>query len=182
MKFNPEYQTSEGTWFKDPVTKADLTPATPRDVQVSLTPEGKFIWPKVTLQDGQLVKIAFRLFTDEERTVYKMYRSKGKSTQKPAQEAGAHSHVVATDTDIIRSNHVETSEHTAVVVHKHIEAGTPSTTTIKCLSDCDCTFGVWNFDDTVYEMVGKRGTASYTPVPRSLIPREHRERLGIPLS
>lgn len=173
MKFNPEYQTSEGTWFKDPVTKADLTSATPRDVQVSLTPEGKFIWPKVTLQDGQLVKIAFRLFTDEERTVYKMYRSKGKSTPKPAQEAGAHSHVETPSTNTIQ---------TTVVIHKHIEAGTPSATTIKCLSDCDCTFGVWNFDGTIYEMVGKRGTASYTPVPRSLIPREHRERLGIPLS
>lgn len=181
MKFNPQYQTSEGTWFKDPVTEQDLSSATPRDVPVALTPEGKFIWPKVTLQDGQLVKIAFRLFTDEERTVYKMYRSKGKTAVVVKQDSGAHSHVGTTSTDNIRSNYVEQKQEPPRTTAKHTEPGTPSATTIKCLSDCDCTFGVWQFDGILYEMVGKRGTASYTPIPRSIIPREHRERLGIPV-
>ncbi len=77
-----EYKNSNG-YFKDPVTFEDLSPDTPRVVQCSIDPSGKFIWPQVVVSNGDIVKIVYKLFTDEEKDLYKQYRGRGTGESKP---------------------------------------------------------------------------------------------------
>lgn len=76
-----EYKNSNG-YFKDPVTFEDLSPDTPRVVQCSIDPSGKFIWPQVAVSNGDIVKIVYKLFTDEEKDLYKQYRGRGTGESK----------------------------------------------------------------------------------------------------
>lgn len=77
-----EYKNSNG-YFKDPVTFEDLSPDTPRVVQCSIDASGKFIWPQVAVSNGDIVKIVYKLFTDEEKDLYKQYRGRGTGESKP---------------------------------------------------------------------------------------------------
>lgn len=162
--FDPRWQTSEGTYFKDPGLGADLSPATERVKKCELTSEGKFIWPRVIVNGGEEVKIAFRLFTDEEKQIYKQYRNRGKA-QVPKQEEiqGAHSHVEAAK------------------VSMPVLGSAPAGSTLAWIRNCDKVYGVWLFDNVTYDLLGMEGYSGYQPIARSLIPREDRERLNIPL-
>ena len=76
MSYDPEVANSSG-FFKDPVTKEDLSVDTPRVVLCKLE-NGKFTWPCVLCSDGtQLLKIVYKYFTDEEKLLYKQYRGYG---------------------------------------------------------------------------------------------------------
>ena len=172
--FDPRWQTSEGTYFKDPGSGADLSPATERVKKCELTSEGKFIWPRVLVNGGEEVKIAFRLFTDGEKQIYKQYRNRGKA-QAPKQEEnreiqGAHSHV--------ESVHLNVE---AAKVSMPVLGSAPAGSTLAWIRNCDKVYGVWLFDNVTYDLLGMEGYQGYQPIARSLIPREDRERLNIPL-
>lgn len=169
--FDPRWQTSEGTYFKDPGSGADLSSATERVKKCELTSEGKFIWPRVIVNGGEEVKIAFRLFTDGEKQIYKQYRNRGKEIQ------GAHSHV--------ESAHLNVEEGKAdIQVTKPslpVLGSAPAGSTLAWIRNCDKVYGVWLFDNVTYDLLGMEGYSGYQPIARSLIPREDRERLNIPL-
>lgn len=172
--FDPRWQTSEGTYFKDPDSGADLSPATKRVKKCELTNEGKFIWPRVLVNDGEEVKIAFRLFTDEEKQIYRQYRNRGKEIH------GAHSHV--------ESTHINVEEGEAHTKPAYIPkpslpvlGSAPAGSTLAWIRNCDKVYGVWLFDNVTYDLLGMEGYSGYQPIARSLIPREDRERLNIPL-
>ena len=79
-----EVKNSSG-YFKDPKTFEDFTPDTPRIIPCKLE-NGKFQWPMVATSDANLVKIVYKLFTDEEKLLYKQYR--GYDTSKPLRKRG----------------------------------------------------------------------------------------------
>lgn len=165
--FDSRWQTSEGTYFKDPGSGADLSPATERMKKCELTIEGKFIWPRVLVNNGEEVKIAFRLFTDEEKQIYRQYRNRGRvqaSNQEKTREIqGAHSHVEVAK------------------VSMPVLGSAPAGSTLAWIRNCDKVYGVWLFDNVTYDLLGMEGYSGYQPIARSLIPREDRERLNIPL-
>lgn len=163
VKFNPDYQTSEGTYYKDPVTMRELT----RDeVRVSgPNPEdtGPFNWPRIKVSNGDIVKIAFRLFNDEERACYKAYRSRGKSrpVKEPKKEVP-----------------VETS-----VAHSHVEPdydnSVASMSTEEYINKCDTTLGIWMWDGMIHDLLAVSGSHEYRVIPRALISVEDRRRLNL---
>lgn len=165
--FDSRWQTSEGTYFKDPGSGADLTPATERVKKCKLTNEGKFIWPRVLVNGGEEVKIAFRLFTDEEKQIYRQYRNRGKEIQR------AHSHV---EEDKLQAKSAYIPKPSLPVL-----GSAPAGSTLAWIRNCDKVYGVWLFDNVTYDLLGMEGYSGYQPIARSLIPREDRERLNIPL-
>lgn len=165
--FDSRWQTSEGTYFKDPGSGADLSPATERVKKCELTAEGKFIWPRVLVNGGEEVKIAFRLFTNEEKQIYKQYRNRGKEIH------GAHSHVEEGET--------HTKPVYAPKPSLPVLGSAPAGSTLAWIRNCDKVYGVWLFDNVTYDLLGMEGYSGYQPIARSLIPREDRERLNIPL-
>lgn len=179
--FDSRWQTSEGTYFKDPGSGADLSPATERVNKCELTAEGKFIWPRVLVNGGEEVKIAFRLFTNEEKQIYKQYRNRGKEIH------GAHSHVESAHINV-ESAHINVEEgetHTKPVYAPKpslpVLGSAPAGSTLAWIRNCDKVYGVWLFDNVTYDLLGMEGYSGYQPIARSLIPREDRERLNIPL-
>lgn len=62
-------------YFKDPLTGDWLTGLEPRSVAISITDTGSLVWPEVKISDGSSVKIVYKLWTDEEKQIYKQYRS-----------------------------------------------------------------------------------------------------------
>lgn len=78
MAIDPRYGNSSG-YFKDPITEEDLSPDTPRVIPCSFE-NGKFTWPCVAQSDGgQLLKIVYKYFTNEEKELYKAYRGRSPS-------------------------------------------------------------------------------------------------------
>lgn len=172
--FDSRWQTSEGTYFKDPGSGADLSPATERVKKCELTAEGKFIWPRVLVNGGEEVKIAFRLFTSEEKQIYKQYRNRGKEIHE------AHSHVESTHINV-EEGEVHTKPAYAPRPSLPVLGSAPAGSTLAWIRNCDKVYGVWLFDNVTYDLLGMEGYSGYQPIARSLIPREDRERLNIPL-
>lgn len=78
MKYDTSVANSNG-YFKDPVTKQDLSASMPRVIKADIEDSGRFIWPQVQVSDGTVVKIVYKYFTEEEKQIYKQYRTLGKS-------------------------------------------------------------------------------------------------------
>ncbi len=78
MQFDTSVANSNG-YFKDPVTKQDLSVNMPRVIKAGIEDSGKFIWPQVQVSNGAVVKIVYKYFTEEEKQIYKQYRALGKS-------------------------------------------------------------------------------------------------------
>lgn len=171
--FDSRWQTSEGTYFKDPGSGADLSPATERVKKCELTVEGKFIWPRVLVNGGEEVKIAFRLFTNEEKQIYKQYRNRGK-------EIHEHSHVESVHVNVEEGEAHTKSAYTSRPSLPVLDSA-PAGSTLAWIRNCDKVYGVWLFDNVTYDLLGMEGYSGYQPIARSLIPREDRERLNIPL-
>lgn len=162
-----EVANSNG-FFKDPATRQDLTGNERRVVECSIDDNGKLIWPQVQFSDGSVGKIVFRLWTAEEKTVYKRYRQLGKERApkavEPVQEGG-HPQVDETDEDI-----------------EYGQGGSvPAASTLEYIKSCDWHLGVWMFDGITFDLLGKKNARSYMPVARSVIPMEERRRLNIPI-
>ena len=73
--YDKEVANSSG-FFKDPVTKAQLTGREPRVVQCALSETGSLVWPQIKASDGSFIRLTYALWTDEEKQVYKKYRNK----------------------------------------------------------------------------------------------------------
>lgn len=78
MQYDTSVANSNG-YFKDPVTKQDLSVNMPRVIKAGIEDSGKFIWPQVQVSDSTVVKIVYKYFTEEEKQIYKQYRALGKS-------------------------------------------------------------------------------------------------------
>lgn len=169
MAYDPEVANSSG-YFKDPVTKEDLSIDTPRVIPCSFE-NGKFIWPCVASSDGsQILKIVYKYFTDEEKELYKAYRGRP-SSGEPRQRKPKEPKEQVT----LR---LEEPVHKPEVVVKHSEESCASENTLELLAECDTSYGVSFINGIMYGLVGKRNDNKIHHIPRSCIPDEEWERLN----
>lgn len=169
MTFDPEVANSGG-FFKDPKTKLDLIGSEKRVIQCSIDDNGKFIWPQVQFSDGSVGKIVYKLWTAEEKAIYKQYRANGKQRIKLA-------HVKQ---EVKQVSTEQTVTHSQVEEYKEPAFGSvTSGSTLAYIRNCDVHLGVWIWDKVLYDLLSVKGSNSYMPIPRSLIPKEDRERLKI---
>ena len=168
--FDPEVANSNG-FFKDPKTKVDLTGKEKRVIQCSIDDTGKLIWPQVQFSDGSVGKIVYKLWTNEEKAIYKQYRANGKARIKPEKSVAKHAEVTE-QTDSGTHPHVE-------VYEKPSGESTPAGSTLDYIKKCNEHLGVWLFEGIIYDLLSVKGSRNYTPIPRSLIPKEERIRFRI---
>lgn len=171
MAVDPRYGNSSG-YFKDPITEEDLSPDTPRVVPCSFE-NGKFTWPCVAQSDGgQLLKIVYKYFTDEEKELYKAYRGRSGSSsghpqvRKPKELKTKPVKLVKTDD----------SEETKQVV-KYSEESAASLETLQTLAQCDRLYGMSQIAGVTYALVGASGSNVVHHIPRACIPNAEFERL-----
>ena len=171
MAIDPRYGNSSG-YFKDPITEEDLSPDTPRVIPCSFE-NGKFTWPCVAQSDGgQLLKIVYKYFTDEEKELYKAYRGRSSSgtERKPREpKQPKQQKVKAVETD-------EPDEPKQVV--KYSEESAASLETLQTLAQCDRLYGVSQIAGITYALVGATGSNVVHHIPRSCIPDAEFERLN----
>ena len=171
MVVDPRYGNSSG-YFKDPITEEDLSPDTPRVVPCSFE-NGKFTWPCVAQSDGgQLLKIVYKYFTDEEKELYKAYRGRSSSgTERKPREPKPREPkpVKPVKTD-------EPDEPKQVI--KYTEESAASLETLQVLAQCDRLYGVSQIAGITYALVGATGSRVVHHIPRSCIPDAEFERLN----
>lgn len=165
--FDPAVANSNG-YFKDPGTRQDLTGNEPRVIKCSIDDTGKLIWPQVQFSDGSVGKIVYKLWTAEEKAIYKQYRENGKQKIKPAVQKPVAGTIVH-----------EESKPEAPVKEINYEGSVPSGKMLAYIRNCDKVIGVWNWDGMLWDLLTVEGSRSYMPVARCLIPKEDRIRLGI---
>lgn len=167
MKFDPEVANSSG-YFKDPVTKEDLSVDTPRVIQCSFE-NGKFVWPCVASSDGtEVLKIVYKYFTDEEKALYKAYRGRGNSTseRKPRSSSSKPKEQ--------KQEHVKEREQVLV---KFDEQAAVSEKTQEIIRKCDEYLGVIQTQGLTYSLLSIKGTRCVYSVPLSAISQEDMLRL-----
>ena len=166
--YDPEVANSSG-YFKDPITKEDLSVDTPRVIPCSFE-NGKFTWPCVASSDGnQLLKIVYKYFTDEEKDLYKAYRGRP-SGGEPRQRKPKEPKVQESEEQVTLKSEPE-------IVIKHSEESCASMNTLVLLAQCDTSYGVSFINGIMYGLVGKRGDNKIHHIPRSCIPDEEWDRL-----
>ena len=171
MAYDPEVANSSG-YFKDPVTKEDLSPETERVIKCELK-DGKFVWPCVLSSDGnQLLKIVYKYFTDEEKDLYKQYRGRP-SGGEPRQ----HKEKVTLRSEEPKQEKHDFDEPKQVI--KHNDESATSLQTLMLLAQCNECYGVSYINGIMYGLVGKRGENKIHHVPRSCIPDEEWDRICI---
>ena len=171
MAVDPRYGNSSG-YFKDPITEEDLSPDTPRVVPCSFE-NGKFTWPCVAQSDGgQLLKIVYKYFTDEEKELYKAYRGRSSSgsERKPREPKPA-------KPSVAKSVKIEDPDEPKRVI-KHAEESATSLKTLETLAQCDRLYGVSQIAGVTYALVGATGSRVVHHIPRSCIPDAEFERLN----
>lgn len=173
MNYDPSVANSNG-YFKDPVTKQDLTGNEPRVVQCAIEDSGKLIWPQVKFSDGSVGKIVYKLWTAEEKAIYKQYRSLSKQKVPPTKKEPAHSQMEEKPS-------IQTEE---VMLHdamyeKCSKGSVASGAMLAYIKSCNEHLGVWEYDGITHDLLSVKGSNKYMPVPRVLIPKEDIERLGI---
>lgn len=158
---DPEVQNSSG-YFKDPITKEDLSVDTPRVIPASLE-NGKFQWPMVLSSDGdQLLKIVFRYFTDEEKRLYNEYRGRPTSSERQPK----------------KTVEIQQEDEPEPTVVTYTEDNTDDPLSIlMLLAQCDTQYGVSFINGQMYCLVGKRGTGKYYHIRRELIPDDEWHRI-----
>ena len=173
-KFDPEVANSSG-YFKDPVTKEDLSVDTPRIIPCSFE-NGKFTWPCVLSSDGnQPLKIVYKYFTDEEKELYKAYRGRPSGSSQPREHKPKEPKVKEVKEPEQEEQVTLRSEPEVVV--KHSEESCASMNTLILLAECDTSYGVSFINGIMYGLVGKKNDNKIHHIPRSCIPDEEWERL-----
>lgn len=165
MAVDPRYGNSSG-YFKDPITGEDFSPDTPRVVPCSFE-NGKFTWPCVAQSDGgQLLKIVYKYFTDEEKELYKAYRGRSSSgsERKPREPKQPKAKSVADDKP--------------KQVIKHTEDSAASLETLQTLAQCNRLYGCSQIAGITYALVGTTGSNVVHHIPRSCIPDAEFDRLS----
>ena len=170
MAVDPAYGNSSG-YFRDPTNGEDLTVDTPRVIQCELR-DGKFVWPQVAASDGSmLLKIVYKLFTDEEKELYKQYRgrsSSGEPRQKRESKPKTEKPVVS-DTQVVNDEPVE--------VVKYDEQSAVSVDTIEIIASCDQCIGCSQISGLTYALLSRRGSNKVYHIPRAAIPDSDFARL-----
>lgn len=167
MSYDPEVANSSG-FFKDPVTKEDLSVDTPRVVPCKLE-NGKFTWPCVLCSDGtQLLKIVYKYFTDEEKQLYKQYRGYGESKPREPKQPKPKVQTVQ------QSPEIDVSEKTLV---KYDADATACPETMSHIKECDKLVGIANVGGLTYALITRRDLRKIYCIPQSLIPPEDMRRL-----
>lgn len=171
MAIDPRYGNSSG-YFKDPITEEDLSPDTPRVIPCSFE-NGKFTWPCVAQSDGgQLLKIVYKYFTNEEKELYKAYRGRSPSgTERKPREPKPAKLSVAKPVKID-----EPDEPKQVI--KYAEDSATSLRTLETLAQCDRLYGVSQIAGVTYALVGATGSRVVHHIPRACIPDAEFERLN----
>lgn len=168
MAVDPRYGNSSG-YFKDPITEEDLSPDTPRVIPCSFE-NGKFTWPCVAQSDGgQLLKIVYKYFTEEEKELYKAYRgrsgfSSGHSQVRKPKEPKAP-----------KGSKPDNEEPVKVI--KHDPESAISLKTLEELACCDRLYGISQIAGITYVLCGSYGSSVVHHIPRSIIPDAEFERL-----
>lgn len=171
MAVDPRYGNSSG-YFKDPITEEDLSPDTPRVVPCSFE-NGKFTWPCVAQSDGgQLLKIVYKYFTDEEKELYKAYRGRSSSgsERKPREPKPA-------KPSVAKPVKIDEPDEPKRVI-KYTEESAASLETLQTLAQCDRLYGVSQIAGITYALVGATGSRVVHHIPRSCIPDAEFERLN----
>lgn len=168
MAIDPRYGNSSG-YFKDPITEEDLSPDTPRVIPCSFE-NGKFTWPCVAQSDGgQLLKIVYKYFTDEEKELYKAYRGRSSSgSERKPREPKQHKTV------IIKS----ITDNKPKQVIKHTEDSAASLETLQTLAQCNRLYGCSQIAGITYALVGVTGSNVVHHIPRACIPDAEFDRLS----
>ena len=171
MAIDPRYGNSSG-YFKDPITEEDLSPDTPRVIPCSFE-NRKFTWPCVAQSDGgQLLKIVYKYFTEEEKALYKAYRGRSPSGSERKPREPKQQKVKTVNT--VKTN--ESNEHKQVV--KYSEESAASLETLKTLAQCDRLYGCSQIAGVTYALVGATGSRVVYHIPRACIPDAEFERLN----
>lgn len=173
MKFDSRVANTSG-FFKDPVTFEDLTGLEERVVKCSIDDSGKFIWPQIKFSDGSVGKIVYKLFTTEEKDIYKQYRGRGVCKHEVSK--------VDTDNSASTSTYKDGQEiYSGALSHSQVcyDGACASKKTLDYIKQCDTWLGVSLEDGVIHDLLAVKGSNSYEPVPRCLIPKEDRIRLGI---
>lgn len=157
-----------GVYYKDPGTKELLTGSEERATQCCISDAGKFIWPQVKFSDGSVGKILYSLWTSEEKEIYKQYRSGGTAKKQQASVKPDEVHVQLAKATVHQYEDVT-----------HSQVSVPSGSILEYISKCTEHLGVWIFENRAYDLLAVKGTNSYMPVPRVLIPAADMQRLKI---
>lgn len=171
MAIDPRYGNSSG-YFKDPITEEDLSPDTPRVIPCSFE-NGKFTWPCVAQSDGgQLLKIVYKYFTNEEKELYKAYRGRSLSgsERKPREPKQA-------KPSVAKPVKIDEPDEQKQVI-KYTEDSAASLDTLKTLAQCDRLYGVSQIAGVTYALVGATGSRIVHHIPRACIPDAEFERLN----
>ena len=164
--FDPTVANSNG-FFKDPVTKKDLTGNEERVIACTIDNTGKLIWPQVKFSDGSVGKIVYKLWTPAEKAIYKLYREQGKQHSRPIQTKQPVPHETSNVSPLKTTFSVPSSDSIA----------TPNL--LAYIRNCDQHLGVWFLHGIIHDLLSIKGDKYYTVIARSLIPKEDRERLHI---
>ena len=165
MAIDPRYGNSSG-YFKDPITEEDLSSDTPRVVPCSFE-NGKFTWPCVAQSDGgQLLKIVYKYFTDEEKELYKMYRGRSSSGSERKPREPKQPKVKPITDDKPKQ------------VIKHTEDSAASLETLQTLAQCNRLYGCSQIAGITYALVGIAGSNVVHHIPRACIPDAEFDRLS----
>lgn len=196
-KIDPRFGNNSG-YFKDPSNGEDLSPDTPRVIPCSFE-NGKFVWPQVSFENGDMGKIVYKLFTDEEKDLYKEYRGRGsgerpkKNTAKHT-DSGSTSSVDSNSTDSTTNDRYtylssgkvidnETGEFVTPPKQKggtkhHIDAAI-SAKSLEIVRSCNKLLGINNICGIDYAVLcHSSDTHTLYHIPRQCIPDSEMERLG----
>lgn len=147
------------------MTGRDLGELRDRSVVCSLS-GGRLTWPEVRLSDGRSVRLCFRLWSEEEKELYRLYRSGKKEAVKDdkAPDTGGG----GTDAE--------------GEVAKDVPGGSPSgvsARTAALVREADRCLGIWLFDGVRHALLARPGDRGAEPVALSLIPPREARRLGL---
>lgn len=168
MAYDPEVANSSG-FFKDPVTKEDLSVDMPRAIECRLD-NGKFIWPQVMFSNGNLGKIVYKYFTEEEKSLYKQYRgydSKPSTPRKPKEPKPV--------TDKPKKEKDDGTYNS----YKVEQSDAVSAETAMLAANCDRCIGVSQIGGVTYALLVQSGSSKIVHhVPRACISDSEWERLN----
>ena len=166
MAVDPAYGNSSG-YFRDPTNGEDLSVDTPRVIQCELK-DGKFVWPQVAASDGSmLLKIVYKLFTDEEKDLYKQYR--GRSSSGEPRQKREPKPKTEKEKPVVNDEPVE--------VVKYDEQSAVSVDTAEIIASCDQCIGCSHIAGLTYALLSHRGSNKVYHIPRAAIPDSDFTRL-----
>ncbi len=197
-KIDPAYGNSSG-YFRDPSNGEPLSPDTPRVIPCSLD-NGKFVWPQVSFANGDMGKIVYACFTQEEKDLYKAYRGRGTGNEKPKRhttertDSSSNNRVGSNNTDVPVDSRYTTlpdgkiiDNETGAFVTKprttapigHTIGSALSAQSASIVARCDTLLGINNIAGIDYAVLCHSSDVhTLYHIPRQCIPDSEIERLS----